>query len=122
MIDAVYDHVQAALRAEHFPLLYGADCAVLLGAVPALRDVDGVAGLLSLDGHEDATPWVLSSTGEAANMEIALLLGLDGALSPAPLCHRVPALQERAVALLGQRDVDYRAQIGVAGIAHPVRP
>ena len=31
-----------------------------------------------VDGHEDATPMELSTSGEAANMEIALLLGLTG--------------------------------------------
>src|SRR6266568_3197084 len=36
-------------------LIYGADCAVLLGAVPALADVLGGAGLVFIDGHEDAT-------------------------------------------------------------------
>lgn len=63
------------LREERFPLIYGADCAVLLGAIPALRDVHGQAGLLFIDGHEDATTMEMSPDGEAANMEIALLLG-----------------------------------------------
>ena len=40
---------------------------------PRLRDVAGRAGLLFVDGHEDATPMDLSASGEAANMEIALL-------------------------------------------------
>ena len=35
MIEAVYARVRAALEAGHFPVLYGGDCAVLLGAVPA---------------------------------------------------------------------------------------
>jgi hypothetical protein len=42
----------AALRAAGF--VYGADCSVLLAAVPALRDVAGRAGLVFVDGHEDA--------------------------------------------------------------------
>jgi arginase len=65
---------------------------VLLGAVPALRDVTGQAGLVFLDGHEDATPMDLSPTGEAANMEIALLLGLTGERAPQPLRGWLPAL------------------------------
>jgi arginase len=39
---------------------------VLLGAVPALVDVLGRAGLVFIDGHEDATTMEASTTGEAA--------------------------------------------------------
>src|SRR5918997_3456827 len=55
MVEAVYARVRAALQAGRFPVVYGGDCAALLGAVPAVRDVDGAAGLLFVDGHEDAT-------------------------------------------------------------------
>ena len=48
---------------------------MLLGAVPALRDVHGRAGLVFIDAHENATPVHLAYSGEAANMEIAYLLG-----------------------------------------------
>ena len=36
MVDGVYHRVTSALAAGRWPLLYGGDCAVLLGAVPAL--------------------------------------------------------------------------------------
>src|SRR3954471_24464257 len=65
MVEAVYAGVRTALRAGRFPLLSGGDCAPLLGAVPALRDVGGSAGLLFIDGHEDATTMEESTTGEA---------------------------------------------------------
>src|SRR6185312_4566545 len=78
MIDALHRRVRSSLAAGRFPFVYGADCSVLLAAVPALRDVAGRAGLVFVDGHEDATPMDLSTSGEAANMEIALLLGLTG--------------------------------------------
>ena len=55
MVDVVHTRVRAALEQGRFPLIYGADCAVLLGAVPALADVLGGAGLVFIDGHEDAT-------------------------------------------------------------------
>ena len=61
-----------------FPLIYGADCEVLLGAVPGLADLLGGAGLVFIDGHEDATTMEASTTGEAANMEVAFLLGMTG--------------------------------------------
>jgi arginase len=113
--------VGASLRADRFPVLYGGDCSVLLGAVPALRDFTGTAGLLFVDGHEDATTMEQSTTGEAANMEIALLLGLTGERAPDRLGSRLPALRPQMVEMLGQRDAYYRAEIGVASIADRVR-
>jgi arginase len=75
MLHALHGQVRGALRLGRFPLVYGADCSVLLAAVPALAGAAGRAGLVFVDGHEDATPMELSPAGEAANMEIALLLG-----------------------------------------------
>jgi arginase len=120
MVDAVYARVRAVLRAGRFPLLYGGDCAALLGAVPAVRDVDGAAALLFVDAHEDATTMDESTTGEAANMEIALLLGMTGADAPEPMRSRLPALAPEAIAMLGQRDASYRHESGVSSIADRV--
>jgi arginase len=120
MIEAVYARVRTVLQAERFPVLYGGDCSALLGAVPAVRDVDGTAGLLFVDGHEDATTMEQSRTGEAANMEIALLLGMTGEHAPEPMRSRLPALRPETIAMLGQRDAYYRRDIDVASIADRV--
>jgi arginase len=117
MVEAVHARVRAALGAGRFPLLYGGDCAALLGAVPALGEA---AGLLFVDAHEDATTMEESTTGEVANMEVALLLGMTGADAPDSLRSRLPALAPAAIAMLGQRDADYRAEIGVSSIADRV--
>jgi arginase len=121
MVTALYDRVRAALASGHFPLVYGADCAVLLAAVPALADAAGSAGLVFIDGHEDATPMEASDTGKAANMEVAFLLGLTGRQAPEPLRSRAGVLQPGAIVMLGMRDERYRAEIGVASIAGQVR-
>ncbi len=76
MVGVLHTRLRAVLAQGRFPLIYGADCAVLLAAVPALADVLGGAGLVFIDGHEDATTMEVSTTGEAANMEVAFLLGL----------------------------------------------
>lgn len=117
MVDAVHARTSDTLRQGRFPLLYGGDCAVLLGAIPSLRDVGGQAGLLFVDAHEDATTMDQSTTGEAANMEIAFLLGLTGSAAPEPLRHRLPALEPDTIVMLGQRDEHYRQEIGVNSIA-----
>jgi hypothetical protein len=113
MVDTTYTRVGHSLRTGRFPLLYGADCAVLLAAIPALRDTAGRAGLLFVDAHEDATTMEQSDTGEAASMEIALLLGLTGTYAPEPLRSRLPALNRDTIVMLGQRDRLYRRQIGL---------
>jgi arginase len=117
MIDALYRRVRSSLAAGRFPFVYGADCSVLLAAVPALRDVAGRAGLVFVDGHEDATPMDLSTSGEAANMEIALLLGLTGERAPQPLRQRLPALTPDAIAMLGPRDHLFRQAANVPTVA-----
>jgi arginase len=121
VVEAVHARVGAALEAGGFPILYGGDCSVLLGAVPAVREVCGTAALLFVDGHEDATPMEQSTTGEAANMEIALLLGMTGMQAPQPMWSRLPALRPEALVMLGQRDENYRQEIGVASIAARAR-
>lgn len=121
MVDAVYAQVRGTLEEGRVPLLFGGDCAVLLGAVPAVRDARGSAALLFVDGHEDGTTMEESTTGEAANMEIALLLGMTGSRAPEPIRRHLPALARDAVEMLGQRDVNYRRAIGVSSIADHIR-
>jgi len=121
MVGVLSGRVRSALTRRRFPVVYGADCAVLLAAVPALADVVGEAGLVFIDGHEDATPMELSASGEAANMEVAMLLGLTGQRAPEPLRSGVGVLRTEATAMLGMRDDLYRGQIGVPTIAGRVR-
>ena len=120
MICALHARVSSALSAGRFPLVYGADCSVLLATVPALRDFAGEAGLVFVDGHEDNTPLEVSPNGEAANMEIALLLGLTGEQAPTALRARLPVLQFGQIAMLGPRDHAYRRGLGVPTLADRV--
>ena len=117
MVEAVHARVGRALDEGRFPFVYGADCTVLLGAVPALRDAVGSAGLVFVDAHEDTTSLDASPDGEAANMEIGLLLGLTGELAPAALRRRLPALEADALGMLGMRDGALRRELNVASLA-----
>lgn len=116
MVGSLYRRTASAFAAGRFPIVYGADCAVLLATVPALRDATGASGLLHVDAHEDATPMALSRSGEAANMEVRLLTGLDGERPAAPMPVALPAVGCEAVAMLGPRDREYRAELGVASV------
>ena len=117
LVDALREHVGAALVADRFPIVYGGECSVLLGAVTGLRDHHGRAGLVFVDGHEDTTPLDVSPDGEAANMEVGLLLGITGQLAPAPLRRLLPALEPAALAVLGPRDHGLRRTLNLASLA-----
>jgi len=83
MIMRVRQAVRVARLSGRFPLLIGGDCPVLLGAMAALQAGRVEPGLLFVDGHEDAWPPRMSPTGEAADCELGLALGLfDEDLDP----------------------------------------
>jgi arginase len=102
-------------HAGRFPLVLGGDCPVVLGALAATRDRHGEVGLLMLDGHEDAYPPRRSLTGEAADSELALALGLADGL-PEGLAAVLPLLAPGQVGLLGPRDEAAIAREGVASL------
>jgi arginase len=117
MVDRLYLRVSSALSNGRFAVVYGGDCSVLLAAIPALRGTLGEAGLVFLDGHEDATPMEMSPNGEAGNMEIGLLTGLTGEPIPLPLRPWLPALRPDAVAMVGQRDDVFRRSHKIPTVA-----
>ncbi|MBS1678461.1 MAG: arginase family protein [Actinobacteria bacterium] len=72
--------VAAALAAEERPFLIGGCCAELPGALAGARDVLGAPlGLAHVDGHLDLYDGDTSTTGEAADMPIAVALGIGPA-------------------------------------------
>jgi arginase len=126
-IGSVRDAVDAIVRGGGFPLVLGGDCPILLGclAAPAVKGV----GVLFLDGHEDAWPPAMSTTGEAADMELGFLLGLttDGLPEelgfllglttdgpPEELIAVLPRLDPEQIVVIGPRD---QAEIAAAGVA-----
>lgn len=117
MVAKLYGELSASFSARQFPLVYGADCSVLLATVPAMRDEFSEPGLVFVDGHEDATPIDRSRDGEAANMEVAILLGMTGERLTDPLSRAVNALKPQALAMLGPRDQPWRQELGVETIA-----
>ena len=58
------------------PFLAGGCCAELPGALAGARDALGEVGLVHLDGHIDLYTGETSTTGEAADMPVAVALGL----------------------------------------------
>jgi arginase len=111
--------VRRAFDRGGFPLVLGGDCPVLLGCLAAAGR--NAARVLFVDGHEDAWTPELSTTGEAADMELGWLLGcgIDGL--PAALRDEIPTAAPENVIVLGARDRDELAEAGVRSITDTVR-
>ena len=73
-------------------------------------------GLLVLDGHEDTMPLDVSEDGEAANVEIGLLLGVTGRMMSGPLAGLVPTVAPQQLAMVGPRDDSWRRRFNVASV------
>ena len=114
MVRVVRDAVRAAVDAGAVPLVIGGDCPVLLGCLPATPEEP--VGLLFVDGHEDAWPPHTSTTGEAADMELGLLLGRFVDDLPDAFRSALPRLQPERVIVVGARDQQELADAGVESL------
>ena len=105
------------VRSGHRPLVVGGDCPVLIGALAGCADVSGTPpGLLFVDGHEDAWPPHASTTGEAADMELGLLLGRRSTGSSPRCAPQIPELDPARVAILGPAIARSSTMAGVASL------
>ena len=94
---AIAARVREVLDAGERPLVVGGDCTLLLGVFEALP---GGSGLWFVDGHADFYDGESSPTGEAADMDLAILTGHG----PSGLLDRDgPLVEPAAVVLLGHR-------------------
>ncbi|HEY1355798.1 MAG TPA: arginase family protein [Solirubrobacterales bacterium] len=77
---AATEEIRAAVAAlvgeGRRPLLAGGCCSELPGALAGARDAVGPVGLAHVDGHADLYDGRTSTTGEAADMPISVVLGL----------------------------------------------
>lgn len=113
-LSLVRSATMAARHGGHWPLLVGGDCPILMGAIAGCADAtSSVPGLLFVDGHEDAWPPKASTTGEAADMELGLLLGRSIDDLEPKLRAQIPRLAPAGLVVLGARD---RAEIEAAGV------
>lgn len=109
----VRDAVEELLRAGRRPLLLGGDCTVLLGAAAALQRTHPDARLAFVDGHLDCYDGASSESGEGADMELAVLLGV-GAPPLVGLGDRTPLFAADRVVCLGPVD-----ELEAAGLGAP---
>lgn len=82
--------------------MLGGDCTLLPGALAGARVAAGPLALWMIDGHPDALDGESSPTGEAADMDHAVVLG-RGAPGLTGLAGVVPIVEPEQVALIGHR-------------------
>lgn len=115
MVRNVRTTVRRALLEGRFPLVIGGDCPVLLGCLAASREVQST-GLIFVDGHEDAYPPHQSPTGEAADMELGFVLGLE---SPALVRQAIGSecvVHPSQICILGPRDREILERAGIRSL------
>jgi arginase len=112
---AIRSAVAATIEAGERPFLLGGCCAELPGALAGARDALGAPlGLAHLDGHLDLYDGGTSTTGEAADMPISVVLGL-GPEAWVEAAGGAAAVPERT-AIVGFRD---RAKSIADGMRQP---
>jgi len=102
---AIASRVREVLEARERPLVLGGDCTLLLGVFHALPPD---SGLWFVDGHADFFDGESSPTGEAADMDLAILTGHG---PPGLLDRDGPLLDPAAVVLLGHRPAELHPDI-----------
>ncbi len=120
MVNAVRTDVARVLHDDRLPIVIGGECPLLLGCLAAARDLHGRVGLLFVDGHDDVWPPHLSSTGEAADMELGLALGITTADGIDDLTALLPLVHADDVVVLGPRDREEQWAAGVPSVAKSV--
>jgi arginase len=95
-----------------FVIVLGGDCSILLGIFGAFHLSNKRVGLVSLDGHTDYRDSASSSTGEPADLELAILTG-RGAKELTGLFGMPPLLQEEDAVVCGFREPDQIAESNI---------
>ena len=102
---AIASAVRELLDAGERPLILGGDCTLLLGVFQA---VPPGSGLWFVDGHADFFDGASSPTGEAADMDLAILTGHG---PPGLLEGDGPLVDPAAVVLLGHRPAELHPDV-----------
>ncbi len=104
------DAVTSVLRKKQFPLVLGGDCSILIGNLLALRRL-GRYGLFFIDGHADFYQPEASPTGEAADMDLAIVSG-RGPNVLTDIDGLKPLVRDEDIVVFGYRDAEQAANHG----------
>jgi arginase len=94
--------IKAMISTEKFMLVLGGDCSILIGIMSALKSL-GTYGLFFVDAHADFYEPEKSITGEAADMDLAIVTG-RGPDTLTNINDDTPYVKDEHVIHIGQRD------------------
>ncbi len=103
--------VSVDISKESFPIVLGGDCSIIIGVLLGLRRRAGRHGLFFIDGHSDFYQPNASTTGEVADMDLAIVTGrgpdiltnIDGLK---------PLVRDEDVVVFGYRDREQSSSYG----------
>jgi arginase len=107
--------VSIEIEKKNFPIVLGGDCSILIGVLLGLRRI-GRFGLFFIDGHSDFYQPQASTTGEVADMELAIVSG-RGPDILSNIEGLKPLVLEEHIVVFGYRDAEQSASYG----SHNVR-
>ena len=108
--ESLFQQITYAIHKERFPVVLGGDCSILLGIMAALKSC-GEYGLVALDAHADFYNSRESISGEAADMDIALITGRGPDLLT-DINGLKPYVKDQNIIHIGQRDEEETLQYG----------
>ena len=95
---------------NQFPIVLGGDCSILIGIVLSLRRC-GRYGLFFIDGHADFYQPQASTTGEVADMDLAIISG-RGPDILTNMDNLKPLVRDEDIVVFGYRDAEQSAGYG----------
>lgn len=98
-----------------FPLVLGGDCSILIGIMAGLGS-RGNFGLIFLDAHADFYQPEKSTTGEVADMDLAIVTG-RGPNILTDISNLKPYVEDKNVIHIGQRDTEETKKYGSQDVA-----
>ena len=108
-------HIEEQIDKSNFSLVLGGDCSILIGIMPALRS-KGKFGLIFMDAHADFYEPTKSTTGELADMDLAIVTG-RGPDKLTNIDNLKPYVEDKNVIQIGQRDAEQTKEYGSQDIA-----
>jgi arginase len=102
--------VSTEIAKKSFPIVLGGDCSILIGPLLGLRRV-GRYGLFFIDGHADFYQPQASTTGEVADMHLAIVSG-RGPDILTNIDDLKPLVRDEDAVVFGYRDAEQSMSYG----------
>jgi arginase len=103
-LTSLHSTIYSNLDSSPFQLVLGGDCSILIGVMSALK-AKGTFGLFFLDAHADFYEPEKSLTGEAADMDLAIITGRGPDLL-SDKNKKTRYVEDGHIFHIGQRDIE----------------